>query len=113
MIENGDKIGFINEMLVKNPQDSYLRFAMAQELLSEGKEDEGIAMLEAITKDDREFVPAYYPLAKMLESKGRTSKAIKYYQRGLVMARKYNVLDVEGRIGEALMILDVYDHAPY
>ncbi len=108
-----DKIEFIDEMLTKNPKDSYLRYAMAQELLLTGKEAEGMKMLEGITKEDREFVYAYYPLAKLYASKGKRAKAIKSYQRGLIMARKQKMVEIEGRIAEALMILDVYTHAPY
>jgi predicted Zn-dependent protease len=77
-----DKIEFIDEMLTKNPQDSYLRYAMAQELLLTGKESEGMSMLEGITKDDREFVYAYYPLGKLYDEKGKKSKAVKNYQKG-------------------------------
>jgi len=108
-----DKIEFIDEMLTKNPSDSYLRFAMAQELLVLGKETEGMEMLEGITKDDKEFVYAYNPLGKIYAGRGKRSKAVKYYQRGLIMARKQNMVEIAGQISEALMILDVYDHAPY
>ncbi len=108
-----DKIEFIDEMLQKNPKDSYLRFAMSQELLVRGKEAEGMEILTGIVKDDREFVEAYFPLGKLQEKFGKRAKAIKTYQKGLVIARKKKLEALSGQVAEALMILDVHDHAPY
>ena len=107
------RIDLINEMLDKNPSDSYLRYAYAMEYLEKGDDDFALKQLETLIKLDKTHVATYPILGKLLEAKGKTKKAIDLYQSGLEIARKKNDTKVIGALSEALLILDVYEDQPY
>jgi len=107
------RIDLITEMLNKNPEDSYLRYAIAVEYLNIGNAAQAEKEFAHIVKNDKGYLASYYQLGRLLEERGRTKKAISVYQSGLAVARKKNDQKTMGALSEALLILDVHDDVPY
>jgi Tfp pilus assembly protein PilF len=107
------RIDLISEMLNKNPEDSYLRYAIAIEYLNIGDRNRAIKELTIITKNDKSYMASYYQLGTLLEQKGAKKKAIDVYKSGYEVAKKKNDIKTMGELSEALLILNVYDDQPY
>lgn len=83
-----NRIARIQEMLKENPQDLFLRHAMALEWIKLGNEAEARILFEAILTDAPNYVGSYYHLAKLLERVGETNLAISWYEKGMEAAKK-------------------------
>lgn len=96
----------ISEMLKKNPDDSFLRYAAALENKKAGEEEIAIELLEELIRKNPDYLAAYYQLGKLFENKGQAHIAIKHYKAGKELAAKANDKKTMGELGEALLILD-------
>jgi len=72
----------------ENPDDPFLHYAVATELLKLGRVDEALQGFESLTVRYPEYLGTYYHLGKAYESQGRTEDAIRTYEAGMLMARK-------------------------
>ncbi|MFY9311118.1 MAG: tetratricopeptide repeat protein [Bacteroidia bacterium] len=95
----------IQEMLEKEPGDSFLRYALALEY---SKEDisKAIELLEELLAKDPNYLGAYYQLGKYYEQNGNTSKAADCYTKGITIAKAQNNRKTLGELNEALLMLD-------
>lgn len=107
------RIDLISEMMNKNPEDSYLRYAIAVEYLNIGNTAQAEKEFATIVKTDKTYLASYYQLGRLLQGRGRVKKAISVYKAGLEVARKKNDQKTIGSLSEALMILDVHGDVPY
>lgn len=82
-----NRIARIQEMLKENPQDLFLRHALALEWIKLGNEAEARALFEAILTDAPNYIGSYYHLAKLLERMGETTLAISWYEKGMDAAK--------------------------
>ncbi|MDQ2752367.1 MAG: tetratricopeptide repeat protein [Bacteroidota bacterium] len=82
-----NRIERIQQMLQASPKDNFLRHALALEKIKEGKDEEAERLFVSILNDSPEYVGSYYHLAKLLERKGQTEKAIEWYERGMKTAK--------------------------
>ena len=101
-----NRLELIEEMLQKNPSDSFLNYAAALEYNKLGADDKAVVLLEKIIKTDPDYLGAYYKLGKLYEEQNKTKKAINVYKSGKVVAKKQNDMKTIGELTEALMILD-------
>lgn len=99
----------IEEMLEKNPDDTFLNYAAALEYKKDEEIDKAIAMFRRIIDKDPEYLPTYYQLGKLLEEKNKTQEAIDFYKKGRELAKKKNDVKTLGELSEALLILDEDD----
>lgn len=76
-------LGFLDE----DPDDTFTRFALAQEYLKRGDVDEARAYFEGLVDRDPGYVGTYYHLGKLYESSGRKADAISTYEAGIEIAR--------------------------
>ena len=84
---NFERIERIKEMLKESPQDSFLRFALAQEYTKTNKLEDAKNLYQQIVTDDPDYVGTYYHLGKLLEDND-TEKAKQIYQAGIEIAQK-------------------------
>jgi len=63
-------------MLAEEPNDAFLRYAIALELKRAGKMEEAADDLERLLKADPKYIACYYQLALILIDLGRTEEAI-------------------------------------
>ncbi|MGD1845044.1 MAG: hypothetical protein ACFB10_06585 [Salibacteraceae bacterium] len=103
------RLQMIEEMLQKNPTDSFLQYAAALEYEKHGELQKSIDTIEAMLKLDPEYLGAYYKLGKLYEQINQVDTAIDVYKRGKQIAKKQNDRKTTGELTEALMILDADD----
>ena len=81
----------ILQLLEANPQDAFLRFALAKEHEQAGEDAGAVAIYEQLTVDAPDYVGTYYHFGKALERLGRDAEAWRVYSTGI---------EVTGRLGE-------------
>lgn len=101
-----DRIKLIKEMLSSNSKDPFLNYAAALEYNKLGDKSKSIALLKGITKNNPEYLGAYYQLGKLLEEKDDQKGAIATYRSGCKVAVEQNNQKTLGELTEALMLID-------
>ena len=86
MMEN--RIEKIQEYLKVNPQDNFLRHALALEYIKMGNDHAAKDLFLSILQDSPDYVGSYYHLAKLLERIGETALAVEWYEKGMIEAKK-------------------------
>lgn len=82
-----DRISRLEDFLTQNPADSFVRHALALEMVKAGRDDEARRLWEALLADDENYVGSYYHLGKLLERAGDTAGAQQCYEKGMTTAR--------------------------
>ena len=72
--------------LEKNPKDSFTRYAIALEYRTANDIEKAINMLEALQKDDPNYVSLYYQLGEIYAKRGEAEKAKVTYKAGILAA---------------------------
>jgi Tfp pilus assembly protein PilF len=83
-----DRLEKLKEYLSANPADSFLNHALALEYIKMGEMINARNVFEKLLERDPEYVGSYYHLAKLFESGGDRSKALEWYEKGMVAAQK-------------------------
>ena len=83
-----DRIEKLKEFLQTDPQDSFVRHALALEYIKIGNDSQARQLFESIIEKEPFYTGTYYHLAKLLERLGETDKAIKIYEKGMEEAKK-------------------------
>jgi len=78
----------IEEMLLAQPKDNFLRHALALENIKLGNDAIAKEIFESILTDDMQYVGSYYHLAKTLERLSLTENAIAVYEKGMEIAKQ-------------------------
>jgi tetratricopeptide (TPR) repeat protein len=86
--DNNHRILQILHLLESNPKDCFLLHALALENIKKGDIMEAQNLFERVLSHDATYVGTYYHLGKLLENKGKKSKAIEVYQEGIKMAHQ-------------------------
>lgn len=82
-----DRIAKIQEMLLPNPTDCFLRHALALEYIKAGNDVAARLLFNDILTQFPDYIGSYYHLAKLLERQGELSLAIKWYEQGMEAAK--------------------------
>ena len=85
-----ERIEKINELLKKMPADSFLKHALALEYIKIGNDAQARALFEEILSRDENFVGSYYHLGRLLERNNENKLAIKWYEKGMQVAKEAN-----------------------
>lgn len=80
MIES--RLAQLRSMLESEPNDSFLRYAIALELKRMGNIAEAVSGLSSLLQDQPTHIPSYYQLATFLGEVGRTNDAIEVCRAG-------------------------------
>lgn len=83
-----DRIEKIQEMLREQPDDSFLKHALALEHIKRGHDQEARRLFEEILNKEPGYIGSYYHLAKLLERSNDTGAAIIVYEKGMEEAKK-------------------------
>jgi tetratricopeptide (TPR) repeat protein len=81
-----DKIAMLSEILATNPADSFARYGLAMEHLSQGNTEAALAEFSATTTHNPDYVPAYQMSGQTLAKLHRNEEAIARLQDGLAAA---------------------------
>ena len=82
-----DRVARIQEFLKANPEDSFLRHALALEYIKTGNDSGAREIFESILEKDPGYVGSYYHLGKLLERIGEPQAAIAWYEKGMAAAK--------------------------
>ena len=83
-----DKIAMLSEILAANPADSFARYGLAMEHLSQGNHEAALAEFQTTTTHTPDYVPAYQMSGQTLAKLHRNPEAIQRLQDGLAAATR-------------------------
>ena len=72
----------LRTLLADEPEDNFLRYAIALELKRLDRAAEALGDLEALVRDQPKHIPSYYQLAMLLAEAGRTGEAVQACEAG-------------------------------
>lgn len=107
MKNNRQKIRELAESLQKNPDDSFIKFALALELLKKDDVTKARVLFESVLRQDPDYLGVYYHLGKLYEHEGRFEDAKKMYSDGLNIAEKQENDRTILELNEALESLNI------
>ncbi len=77
----------IREMLQHEPEDVFLRYALAMELDSAGNAEESLSLFAELMRGEPPHVPSYFRTAQILARSGKTAQVIEALQAGIRAAQ--------------------------
>lgn len=93
-------------MLKEEPEDVFLNYALAVEFVGEGKYEEAEKQFLKTNKLDADYLPCYYQLGQVAEKLNKEKEALKYYYKGVDIAKKQNNNKALNELNEAIWMLD-------
>lgn len=93
-------------MLLKEPNDIFLNYAMAMEHLATNDLEAAEAQLQKTLNIDPAYLPCFYQLGQLWEKLGHNDKALAFYKQGLDLARAQNNRKAQGELSEAIWMLE-------
>lgn len=78
----------LEELLAAEPDDLFLRYALAKACVSEGEIERGLSLFEEVLERDPDYVAAYFQKGQALVEAGRAEDARDALTRGIATARK-------------------------
>jgi len=82
-----DRIAQITGLLQDNPNDSFLKHALALEHIKKGNDVTARSIFEEVLAHDPGYVGSYYHLAGLLERTGEIKLAMEWYEKGMEQAK--------------------------
>ncbi|MGC4036424.1 MAG: hypothetical protein QM764_10710 [Chitinophagaceae bacterium] len=83
-----DRIAKLKELLAINPKDSFAQHALALEYIKAGNDLLARDQFEALLEREPEYTGSYYHLGKLLERLNEIDLAIKFYEKGMLEAKR-------------------------
>jgi Tfp pilus assembly protein PilF len=83
-----DRIARLLEFLSTNPNDNFLKHALALEYIKLNDDGKARLLFEDILSRSPDYIGSYYHLAKLLERNGETEAAISWYEKGMTAAKE-------------------------
>ncbi len=96
----------LKQMLQETPQDSFLRYALALELVKAGESTSGLEALDSLIADDPDYVAAYFQKAQVLAEDEQTFLAREACQAGIVAAKRVGDAHAAGEMTAFLETLE-------
>lgn len=98
-----DRLSLLLQYLDEDPTDAFTRFALAQEYLKRGEDDQAAEYFEGLVRDEPMYVGTYYHLGKLYERMNRPSKATETYEEGIRIARELRDFHALSELQTALL----------
>jgi predicted Zn-dependent protease len=95
----------LQAMLENDPDDQFLRYALAMEWDKEGATDPSLELLTRLTCDDPPHVPAYFMAGQILARASRLSESRTFLRDGIEQARQQGDTHAAGEMREFLTSL--------
>lgn len=101
-----NRITQLLELIQKEPNDSFLNYALALEYAKLNETDKAITIIEEVLKRDENYLGAYYQLGQLFEQMQQINKAKETYGKGIVIARQQKSIKTLGELNTALMLIE-------
>ena len=95
----------IQKRLAAEPDDTFLNFALAMELVKTGQTEDAIARFKRINQLNPDYIPAYFQQGSTLISMGRLHDASAILREGIEVAERTGDHHAAGEMGELLATL--------
>lgn len=92
----------IQEMLADDPQDTFLRYALAMECKSAGESEQALEIFSQLMQDDPPYVPAFFMAGQELAGLSRIDEAQSTLEEGIGHARQQGELHAAGEMTDFL-----------
>ena len=93
-------------LLTADPNDAFLRYAVAMEYAKQSRQDEALAEFAELARRHPDYVPGYFMAGRTAEQKGDLDLAKSLYQSGIATAQRTGDHHAAGEISSALMALE-------
>ncbi len=95
----------IEAMLADDPQDNFLRYALANEYEAEERFEESLALFSSLRKEPQPHVPTFLRSAQVLVRLGRIDEARGVLREGIEIARSVGASHPAAEMSELLASL--------
>lgn len=92
----------IEEMLVDDPGDEFLRYSLAVELIKEDEDEPALELLRALAAGESPYVPAFFLAGRRLAEIDRVAEARTMLRQGVEQARRSGDAHAAGEMAEFL-----------
>jgi tetratricopeptide (TPR) repeat protein len=96
----------IYDMLLKEPNDVFLNYALAMEHLSAEEFKEAELQLRKVLDINPSYLPCYYQLGQVNEKLNNNGIALTFYKQGVELAKSQNNNKALGELNEAIWMLE-------
>jgi len=96
----------LQQMLLQEPNDEFLQYAIAMEFVSAGEMQKAIDGLEKILNNNKNYLAAYYQLGKCYETQHKITDAKSVYEKGIAIAHAQNKTKTLNELREAIFLLE-------
>ena len=100
------RLGALKQLLDKDPNDSFTRYALAMEYQSRGEPETAITYLKEVMRRDASYIPAYHLLGQIYAKLNRTQEAKNIYRMGIEAADAAGDLHARREMTEELEELE-------
>jgi len=102
-----NRLARLLQFLEEDPDDPFVRFALASEYLKAGDLDASLEWFEALARDHPDYVGTYYQLGKLYHRLGREEEALKAFEDGIQAASRVNDFHASSELRSAKMEIEV------
>ncbi len=95
----------LRDFVAANPNDSFVRYGLAQEYLKLDQVEKAIAEFQELLRLNPNYVAAYYHAGQALQKLGRTEDARRIYSQGIEAADRAGDLHAKSELQAALDLL--------
>lgn len=93
----------------EDKEDAFTRFALAQEYLKMGNEEQAQIFYESLVQDQPKYVGTYYHLGKLYEKQHLWEKAKGIYKKGIEIAEEEKTFHDRAELQSALLAIEYGD----
>jgi Tfp pilus assembly protein PilF len=95
-------MAMLKELLERNPDDSFARYALALEHVGLNETDQALSLLEDLLHRDPTYVPAYQQLGYLYQKLDRRDDAVSIFTQGMEVASRQGDFHARGEMEVAL-----------
>lgn len=92
----------LKQQLEKEPEDSFMRYAIGLEYMSLNKLEEARDIFEELRNSDPNYNATYFQLGKVYEMLGEEYMARKIYEQGIFVTTQQGELHTRSELEQAL-----------
>lgn len=96
-------------MLTREPQDAFLRYALAMELDSAGQPSESLSAYDELMRDQPPHVPSFFRAGQLLVRMGNLEQAREVLHRGIHLAQAGGDAHAAAEMNELLQSIAASD----
>lgn len=93
-------------LLTADPNDAFLRYAVAMEYSRQARPDEALAEFAELARRHPDYVAGYFMAGRTALQKGDTELAKSFYKTGIATAQRIGDKHAASEMSEALLLLE-------